>query len=93
MLSSVAIKGPERVLTVPAMPGSGVPAGRGARVVRARILPDGQCVQFGPEQYGGPAAIGQDARHSRTADASVDREVIFLQFPGDTLGGAVLLVG
>ena len=71
----------------------GILAGRSARVVRAGILPDGQCVQFGPEQYGGSAAIGQDAHHSRTADASVDREVIFLQFPGDTLGGALLLVG
>ena len=68
-------------------------AGRGARVVRAGVLLDWQCVQFGSEQYGGSAAIGQDARHSRTADARVDREVIFMQFPGDTLGGAVLLVG
>ena len=71
----------------------GVLAGCGARVVRAGILPDGQGVQFGPEQDGGPAAIGQDAHHSGTADASVDREVIFLQFPGDTPGGAVLVVG
>ena len=71
----------------------GVLAGRGARVVRAGIPPDGQCVQFGLEQEGGPAAIGQDTRHSRTADASVDREVVFLQFSGDTLCGAALVVG
>jgi hypothetical protein len=71
----------------------GIPAGRRSRVVRAGILSDGQCVQFGSEQYGWSAAIGQDTHHSRTADASVDREVIFLQFPGDTLGGALLLVG
>jgi hypothetical protein len=72
MLSSVAMKGPERVLTVPAMPGS-------TCWVRATS-------GIGHE-------LGQDASHSRTADASVDREVIFLQFPGDALGGAVLLVG
>jgi hypothetical protein len=71
----------------------GIQAGRSARVVRAGIFPDGQCVQFSSEQYGGSAAIGQDAHHSRTADASVDREAIFLQFPGDALGGVVLLVG
>jgi hypothetical protein len=68
-------------------------AGRSARVGRAGVLPDRQCVQFGSQQYGGPAAIGQDAHHSRTADAVVDREVILLQFLGDALGGAVLLVG
>ena len=44
--------------------------GRGARVVHAGVFPDGQCVQFGAQQHGGPAAIGQDAGHSGAADAS-----------------------
>ena len=52
-----------------------------------------QCVQFGPEQDRGAAAIGQDAHHCGAADADLDREAIFLQFPGDAPGGAVLGAG
>ena len=45
-----------------------------AVVVRAGVLLEGQCVQFGPDQHSGPAAIGQDAHHSGAADASLDPE-------------------
>ena len=71
----------------------GIGDGHGARVGRAGVFPDGQGVQFGPEQNGGPGTVGQDANHSRAADAGLDRGAIFLQPPGDTLGGVVLLVG
>jgi hypothetical protein len=71
----------------------GIPAGRGARVVRAGFLLQRQRVQFGPQQHGGAVAVGQDAHHSRAADAGLDREAVFPQLPGDALGGAMLLVG
>jgi hypothetical protein len=70
----------------------GVLRGRGAGVVRAGVLLDRQRVQFGPEQDGGPTAIGQDARDSRPADARLDRAAVLLQLPGDAPGRAVLLV-
>jgi hypothetical protein len=66
--------------------------GHGARVVHAGIFADGQRVQFGPEQDGRPGAVGQDAHHTRAADAGLDGEAVLAQFPGDALGGAVLLV-
>jgi hypothetical protein len=70
----------------------GVLRGRRAGVVRAGVLLDRQSVQFGPEQNGGPGAIGQDAHDARAADARLDRAAILLQLPGDALGCAVLLV-
>ena len=60
----------------------GIGDGHGARVGRAGVFPDGQGVQFGPEQNGGPGTVGQDANHSRAADAGLDRGAIFLQPPG-----------
>jgi hypothetical protein len=41
----------------------------------------------------GPLPLAKTPRHSGTADASLDREAIFLQFPGDPRGGAMLGVG
>ena len=70
----------------------GVLRGRGAGVVRAGVLLDRQRVQFGPQQHRGPGAIGQEAHDSGPADAGLDRAAIRLQFPGDALGRAVLLV-
>jgi hypothetical protein len=71
----------------------GICDGHRARKVRPGVFLDGQCVQFGPEQHGGPAAIGQDAHHAGAADAGLDGEAVVLQSSGDTPGGAVLGVG
>ena len=71
----------------------GVFDGHRARVVRPSVFLDGQRVQFGPEQHGGPAAIGQNAHHAGAADAGLDGEAVVLQSSGDTPGGAVLGVG
>ncbi len=67
--------------------------GHGARVVHAGAFPDGQRVEFGPQQDGGPGTVSQDAHYSRAADPGLHREAVFLQFPGDALGGAVLVMG
>ena len=67
--------------------------GHGAGVVDAGVFPDRQRVEFGPEQDGGPAAVGQDAHHPGAADPGLDGEPVFVQLPGDLPGRAVLLVG
>ena len=71
----------------------GVLGGRGARVIRAGVLFDRQCVHVSPEQHGGPVSVGQHADHAGAADAGLDRAAILLQLPGDALCGALFLVG
>ena len=52
-----------------------------------------QRVEFGPEQDGGPVAVGQDAHDPGAADPGLDREPVVRQLPGDLPGRAVLLMG
>ena len=66
---------------------AGVLDGDGARVRRAGVLPQRQRVQLAAEQHGGPAAVGQDARHPGAADALLDREAVAPQLLGDAPGG------